>query len=573
MASVTTMFNTSDIQLLYKTAQEKFPYNFATCNLSINSGEPLFNILHFVFSLDRSGSMGAGSSGQDGRTAWDNLVHTMRNIFQYFKQSNIQVFVSVILFDHIVEEECHSLELTDESIRVLTETLAGNKYYPRGMTNIAGAMAAAKKAAVHDFDTWCTGKSYKTFHLFMTDGCPTEGPSTAAGIVSYMPQEVENFMIGFGKNHNEKLMTDLVKQSVCGGEYHFVSTFEQAGVVYGTILDSICNRYAEDVTITVKNCEIYDFTNNTWGQTFQLGSMAFESERMLHLRFPWDNTEDKEVCVTYKTVGDSQKHTVWKYEREYSDQKNPDEKQNDEVYKYLLRQEVLEVLDAVKQKSLATDKLRTNITTLGELIKVFQKENKLDDDAFLNQLCDDLTVALHSLEMAPELAAKYVVDRQNAQATQRGYTATMPQYRNVTAPAACALEKTPLFRGHTCSAVDRPFRTTSAYTCNRQAAAQRLCTQGLDSDDDDDVDGFHEVLPYHNQILIGRNSVNASTPPVPPRPVMRRAATASAAPVRTQTSPTQQARDRTAQNLVTYWVNQAKKNKAKKKLERAETSN
>ena len=129
------------------------------------------------------------------------------------------------------------------------------KFYPRGSTDIHKAMEKAQEMAVHDFDEWCVEKPYQTFHLLMTDGCPTAGKTDFNSIASAMPKAVENYLFGFGSNHNEKLLTRLVEKSVKGGEYHFTPTFEQAGVIYGTVLDSIFNRFAQSVTVKVKNAE------------------------------------------------------------------------------------------------------------------------------------------------------------------------------------------------------------------------------------------------------------------------------------------------------------------------------
>ena len=132
--------NVGNIQLLYKTLQKnKFDTNFGICNLSIGKGDPLWGVLHFVFNLDRSGSM--GSLGADGKTAWENIVHTMRCILDYCNQSKVQVFISIILFDHEIVELYTSKLLTEENVKSLSDTLGDSKkFYPRGSTDIAKAM-------------------------------------------------------------------------------------------------------------------------------------------------------------------------------------------------------------------------------------------------------------------------------------------------------------------------------------------------------------------------------------------------------------------------------------------------
>ena len=76
-----TTLTVSNIELLYKTLQKKYNHNFATCNVAINEGSPLWGILHLVFNLDRSGSM--GTPGDDKKTPWEYVTHMMHNVFQY----------------------------------------------------------------------------------------------------------------------------------------------------------------------------------------------------------------------------------------------------------------------------------------------------------------------------------------------------------------------------------------------------------------------------------------------------------------------------------------------------------
>ena len=98
----------------------------------------------------------------------------------------------------------------------------------------------------------------------MTDGQPTVGPTTLAGISPHMPTNIENHLIGFGTQHNETLLTGLVKNSNKGGEYYFIDDFEKAGMVYGTILDSIFHRFAKNIIIASENCEMYNYIDNIW---------------------------------------------------------------------------------------------------------------------------------------------------------------------------------------------------------------------------------------------------------------------------------------------------------------------
>ena len=79
MTQVTQILNVNPIQLLFKSPQDKYDHNFAISNICVKGGTPVWKSLHFIFTLDRSGSM--SQRGRDGNTAWDNVTHMMHNIF------------------------------------------------------------------------------------------------------------------------------------------------------------------------------------------------------------------------------------------------------------------------------------------------------------------------------------------------------------------------------------------------------------------------------------------------------------------------------------------------------------
>ena len=419
--------------------------------------------------------------GKDGLTAWENVTHMMKNILIYLKDCGVRVFVTINVFDNevipvfpFIEGLGSIQEITNENCRRLIKTIH-NKYklYPRGMTNIGLAMTAAAAEVGFHPKIRCGDTD---IHIFMTDGIPTEGPTTLADIALTLPKHMENFMVGFGTQHNEKLLMGLIEQSEKGGEYHFVNSFEKAGVIYGSILDSILYRFAENIVLTAENCELYDYKTNTWSSSIHIKSMALETSRTIHLRFPWDNDKPIKVKITYKTISGEKTYTYWKENGDYSNKVGVvgedipypiDTSPNEEVYKFLLRQEVLELLFHVKNKSFPADELRKNITELGETIKKYMKDKNIDNDVFLNNLCDDLMISLQTLEMEASLASKFTSARLMMQGSQRAYNA-VPDGVFISSNKATtqALEKTPQFRSHTVSA-----RSCSGYAIPRQIIA------------------------------------------------------------------------------------------------------
>ena len=275
----------------------------------------------------------------------------------------------------------------------------------------------------------------------------------------------------------------------------------------------------EDVTVTVKNCEIYNFVDNTWGNTLKLGPMAFDTSRMVHLRSSWVNEDEWEIGVIFTSLARVDPHfrdalhherpstiyRVWEFNNEYTNKKIPNEKPNTAVYKYFLRQEVLELLFHVKKRTFPGQKLGSKLCSDRHVIQGAQRA--------------------YNPATIPQCAPRY-------RSSGSGRFTTCPP-----ALAGVALQKTPLFRGHTISC----HQTPNLNAVPRQVTAQRLCSQDIDNYDSDD--DWNKVEPY---AVGAANAVISSS--VPPRLPLTRSTTCS----------TGDASRAPEKELVDSWIKQAK---------------
>ena len=165
------------------------------------------NRIHLIFSIDRSGSM--GNREWDGHTALDHLKHVLLNMLNYFTTLDSKIYITINMFDHEINQICKKLEVTKDSIKPVITNL--QQIHARGTTNIQKALQSAGDLIIENI---------QNVHIFMTDGLPTDGASKCESLAIYLP-EIKNDFIGFGLNHDEKLLRTLADKG--SGDYHFIN--------------------------------------------------------------------------------------------------------------------------------------------------------------------------------------------------------------------------------------------------------------------------------------------------------------------------------------------------------------
>ena len=421
-------------------------HNFGTLTIQAGKCGILHNQVTLGYNVDRSGSM--STRAKDGRTKLEHATYTLEQMVHYLQEDRSMAActarVGVNAFDHqntplavaqgLGLHRCKdnmwaSLGEEEERKKLLSSLGA---LRTRGSTDIGGACALIKE----EFGSLGPAQPAEhRAHILLTDGLPNQGPETAEGIFACCPTGCDNYFIGYGADHDGMLLQRLA--ALTGGQYHFVDSFENAGMVYGEILHGILFKAATEVILRIEGAELYDFRTNKWCDELSLPDFASEQSRTFHFRFSWEQASPLRVLCSYKSLGDADESpreslsaTSWEYNHHET---VSEDTRDGEVHKYWYRQQTLELLHEAREACIALlrtepkigadgdDLLKTKLETFLEAMKEFMKKTGLEQDEFMMKLCDDIFVA-HSSVGVKYGGLKYVTSRQASQGEERCYT-------------------------------------------------------------------------------------------------------------------------------------------------------
>ena len=266
--------------------------NFGIYQVIAPSSSIHFNHIHWLINVDRSASM--MDICPDGKTKIDHLKHTLQNMMTYFvglKEENVRLTQSLtmMMFDHEMETICKELVIDKELANQKMENII-NKIEPRGATNIEAALDAAAGhiktiVSAPDYD-----KTHQIAHIFMSDGNVTAGNGNNAYLkekLNVLPEIYPDFIaantfIGFGNQHDAKLLKTL--GDIPKGEYYFIDSIENAGMVYGEVLYNSLFEHLNKITIRVENGEIYNYKTDSWETELKVPMIASGQTRTWHIQ-------------------------------------------------------------------------------------------------------------------------------------------------------------------------------------------------------------------------------------------------------------------------------------------------
>lgn len=336
MSSVSSTTTSSSAKITTQLLQTKhelssdLPHNFGIMNFTAPTTTLTQEKLHLVFTIDRSGSM---------LESIDNLKHCVRNMFNYLHErasASNNMFLSVILFDNRIEYLLKHHQLTNSPQNKEFVDSQIEKITARGMTNIEAAFQAVESLYKSNM---------KNIHIFMTDGNPTCGASTNAALFKHLSPNFEHNLIGFGCDHNEQLLNNLTIKS--NGNYYFIDNIENAGMVYGEVLDKVLYRVYEDVVISSENMEFYKPLTNEWSNVRIISYIGSDETQTVHFRFNWQN-ENMQIHITAEKAPEylaNPVHETHELNIEYDAcTSTTKDTQSIDVAKYLLRQKTLELM-------------------------------------------------------------------------------------------------------------------------------------------------------------------------------------------------------------------------------------
>ena len=283
----TTPVSFQAFQLLQTSPEgnSNLPSNYGTIDLkAIKQSALSLNQLLLGFSVDRSGSMEIVS--KDGKTLLQHAQSVIINIARYLMDIHVQnpdtkFAIKVVYFDNNLNEiplfkinwEGQSDNL-DQFIQTLTN------YHPRGSTDIQKPLEYFKENALFTNEN--------SHHILLTDGMPNIGFTSSTDLKECLPS-CNNMFVGFGPDHAVDLLTSLSNHS--NGDYNFVNSAENAGMLYGDLLHGILYNVAHDITIKMKGGTLYNYKTKTWDSKLSFKNFATEHTQTLVFKFPWNSVE------------------------------------------------------------------------------------------------------------------------------------------------------------------------------------------------------------------------------------------------------------------------------------------
>lgn len=483
-----TPVNFQGFQLLQLAPEgdSNLPTNYGTIDLkAIKQSALSLNNLLLGFSVDRSGSM--ESVSKDGKTLLQHAQCVIINIARYLmdvhKQNPDTKFaIKVVYFDNTLDEiplfKINWNEWTD-NLDEFIENITNFK--PRGGTNIQKPLEYFKEYGLFNTD----GNHY---HILLTDGFPNNGYTSGTDLQNSLPN-CNNMFVGFGPDHAVDLLTSLSNNS--NGDYNFVNSAENAGMLYGELLHGILYNVANDITIKMKGGKLYNYKTKTWDSKLSFKKFATEHTQTLVFQSKWNSVEPHLFELHY-TDYQGQKLSHYFTSNQSSIRYNPTngecktESRNKHVERHMYRVKTMEYLHSAKQYSSVNNAPRNLIEEIEKFqieLDKFIKRNNYEDDLFMKNLQEDITLCIKSLESLHRPAMRaFIQSRLSTHGRQAGFAVNIDDVLNQNDDSS--LFGMNIMRGASMpsSALHIPPPTTaprqrSAYTTPSQNTVMRQCSQ------------------------------------------------------------------------------------------------
>ena len=384
------------------------------------------NLSHdFVFMVDRSASMEDRCG--DGKTKMQHICHILKNMVSYFKEHpTIRAHITICTFDDGCDTVLERVVITDTNFSKIITTIDG--IMPRGSTNI--------EAAIQHINQCCAAirtefPTHNICSVFMTDGQVTTGNSEVDVISGLIDRTIDNTFIGVGLEHDGTLLSTLGSGQNCN--YYFIDKLENSGFVYGEIIHGVIYKMLTNVQLTIEFGLLYDFKNNKWVKSIDIGNVVGESDKIYHVATHapdacWVSVSGNKLDGTALEPLVAVKQDGWAT-----------------LDKYIYRQRTLQHLyiinDFVKRQYNNNDHnvfgilqrpateqpiideqklIRDALHAFIDEMKTFMTANNLTHDSFMKNLCDDIYICYRTF--TTKYASMYVAARQSSQGAQRCYT-------------------------------------------------------------------------------------------------------------------------------------------------------
>ena len=273
-----------DMDVLPEVATER-PY--ASLKIKVNECTMITQPIFFHFMIDRSGSM--SDVCKDGKTKMDHIVHTLTNMLYFFAENECAtIYCEIDSFDDKIHKIVDRVMVTKENVIELIQQL--KLLYPRNSTNIELALKYSEKLIQKYSES---NIDHRISHIFMTDGDATVGNTDTNYLACLVSPIISSTFIAFGIDHNAGMMNKLGKASKNSSNW-LIENLENAGLVYGEILNNELYIGAEDVVISIQNGLIYDYHIGEFSESLEINNLITQTEKNYHILLDPNNIDS---CV------------------------------------------------------------------------------------------------------------------------------------------------------------------------------------------------------------------------------------------------------------------------------------
>ena len=349
--------------------------NFAKC-------EPTTEDTFILFTIDKTGSM-----LEQGRM--DYVKQTFKNIIQFISKCESPVHIRVHAFNDSVQVLVDTIRVTSENADQIINAIANIEAERSTAIDLALTESASAMKSHSD-----ENPGQAIFHIFMTDGEPTVGIKNHSNLAALVDPKFPAIFIGFGQQHNSALLRHLSASHL--NRYDIVDNLEHTGVVYGNIMHEILYRSITDLSLTVENGKIYDWTTNQWTTNISDPSISGDSQKIYHLT----TTSASELVVKIEGIpaGESSPvllDTAFVIPDLEDIETGELQSSRTDLSKYMYRQSVQELMFESRFIGSKIQEFKARVSALFRSMRKFMRLNGLTTDRMMIQLCDDLYI-MHS---------------------------------------------------------------------------------------------------------------------------------------------------------------------------------
>jgi hypothetical protein len=352
-------------------------------------------------------------------------------MIKYLSKQEADIYIQINIFNDVVNMLVEPTIIDSTSITKIIDLI--NEISPDGSTNIGLAL----KTAEDDLQKYKKNfPNHQYGHIFMSDGDPTIGERKHDVLQNMINSDFINIFVGFGLSHNASLFSKF--SEIRNTEYQFVDNLENTGLVYGETIHRFLYPAIKSVKITIDNGLLYNWRTNTWVSYLEDSVLVSETEKLYQFK---TNSPDSVEMGLYGIICslphlceldfDINQDSVELIETTFPFPNLMDENGVSvdvvDLTKYMFRQRVQELL--YNSRNLNTRECRTTRSDIkGYLKDIFRKmrkymrENQLENDPFMNLLCDDISITYKTLGTIAGLL--YTASRQTSQGRQTAYTAS-----------------------------------------------------------------------------------------------------------------------------------------------------